>query len=248
MKRSQRNQQVQQQQSQKVVREKFHQQREDFAASNPIRPMNQKQRTYIELLDTKDVVIATGLAGTSKTYLATAIACDLLRAGKISKIIFSRPNISNSKSLGYFSGGLEEKMCNWLAPVLSVVKERMGLGGFEVALKREDITFQPLETIKGLSVKDSWLIVDEAEDLTVDEAQKVITRIGEGSRLVLAGDITQSELNERSGLKWLVEFANRHKLDDIIGHIDFDNPNDIVRSNAVKRIIVGMLRDKRSNK
>lgn len=247
MKRSQRNQQNTSM-STKTVHPKFMQQREEFASVHPIKPMNQKQRTYIELLDTKDIILATGLAGTSKTYLATAIACDLLRAGKINKIIFSRPNISNSKSLGFFAGDLESKMCNWLAPVLSVVKERMGVGGFEVALKREDITFQPIETIKGLSVKDSWLIVDEAEDLTIDEAQKVITRIGEGSRLVLAGDITQSELNERSGLKWLVEFASRHKLEDIIGHIDFDNPNDIVRSNSVKRIIVGMLRDKRVSK
>ncbi len=222
---------------------KFIEQREENTRSNPVRPMNTKQKTYIELMDTKDIVVATGWSGTSKTYLATAVACDLLRCGKIDKIVFCRPNISNSQTLGLFSGSAEEKLSQWIAPMLAVVKERMGEGALEVALKRGDIQYQPLETIKGLSLNSGWLIVDEAEDLTIDEAKKVITRVGEGGKIILAGDLMQSELKESSGLKWLVEFAQRQRLDDIVGHIDFNHVNDIVRSNAVKRIIVAMNRD-----
>lgn len=219
---------------------KFQDAREEQSLNNPVRPLNAKQRTYMEYLETRDVIIATGFAGTSKTYLPTALACDKLRLGHLDKIIFSRPNISNSKSLGAFAGSLEEKMANWLAPVLSVVKERMGAGALEVALKHGDIQFQPMETIKGLSVTDGWLILDEAEDLTVDEIKKVITRVGRGSKLILAGDITQSELSEKSGLRWLIGFVERNGLQDIVGHVDFNNPNEIVRSEAVKRFVIAM--------
>lgn len=223
---------------------KFAHEREEQTLSNPVRPWNKKQRTYIELLETKDIIIATGFAGTSKTYLPTAIACDKLRLGHLDKIIFSRPNISNSKSLGMFAGSMEEKMSYWLSPVLSVVKERMGAGSLEVALKHGDIQFQPLETIKGLSVTDGWLICDEAEDLTIDEVKKIITRVGKGSKLILAGDITQSELSEKSGLKWLIGFVERNELSDIVGHVDFNDPNEIVRSDAVKRFVIAMNKER----
>lgn len=222
---------------------KFAHEREEQTLANPLRPLNNKQRTYMELLEKKDVIVATGFAGTSKTYLPTAMACDLLRLGRIDKIIFSRPNISNSKSLGFFAGSLEEKMTNWLAPVLGVVKERMGAGALEVALKHGDIQFQPLETIKGLSVSNGWLIVDEAEDLTIDEVKKVITRVGKDCKLILAGDITQAELGEKSGLRWFTQFVQRQNLQDIVGHVDFNNPNEIVRSEAVKRFIIAMNRE-----
>lgn len=227
---------------------KFQQEREENTLHNPVRPLNAKQRTYMELLETKDIIVATGFAGTSKTYLPTAIGCDKMRLGHIDKIIFSRPNISNSKSLGFFAGTLEEKMSNWLAPVLSVVTERMGAGGLEVALKHGDIQFQPLETIKGLSVNNGWLIVDEAEDLSVEEVKKVITRVGKNCKLILAGDITQSELNEKSGLLWLIKFAARNDLSDIIGVVDFNNPNEIVRSEAVKRVVIAMNREAKNEK
>lgn len=227
---------------------KFQEQRQEFVNNNPVRPLNAKQRYYMELLESKDIIIATGHPGTSKTYLPTALACDALRTGRLSKVIFSRPNISNSKSLGFFTGDKNEKMEQWLAPVISVAKERMGVGGYEIALGNERVSFQPLETIKGLSVNDGWLIVDEAEDLSIDEVKKVITRVGKGSKLILAGDITQSELKEKSGLLWLINFVQRQNLGDVIGHVDFNNPNEIVRSDVVKRIILAMGRDEKEKR
>lgn len=227
---------------------KFVEQRNEEVKLNPIKPLNQKQRNYIELLDTKTVICATGYAGSSKTFLPTSIAADLLRTGKIEKIIFCRPAISNSKTLGLFSGDKTEKMEVWLSPVIQILRERLGAGGLEVALKREDIVYQPLETVKGSSFNNAWIIVDEAEDLTVDEIKKLITRIGRGSKMIFAGDITQSELKGASGLKWLIDFNERHQLGELFGFVDFNHVNDIVRSEAVKRFIVCLERDNREAK
>lgn len=225
---------------------KFVEQREQEVKLNPVKPLNQKQRNYMEMLDSKTVVVATGYAGTSKTFLPTSIAADLLRTNKIKKIIFCRPAISNSKTLGLFSGDKTEKMEVWLSPVIQILRERLGAGGLEVALKREDIVYQPLETVKGSSFSDSWIIVDEAEDLTVDEVKKLITRIGKDSKMIFAGDITQSELKGASGLKWLIDFNERHALGEHFGFVDFNNTNDIVRSEAVKRFIICLERDNRA--
>lgn len=229
----------------KHIKPKHHAHRVETQLLNPVKPMNKKQGLYIDLINDMDIIVATGFAGTSKTYIPTAIACDMMRLGRLNKIIFSRPAVSNSKSLGFFSGDLIEKAKNWLTPVLSVCNERMGRASVEIAIGNGDIEFQPLETIKGLSVNDAWLIVDEAEDLNVDEIKKVVTRMGKNSKLILAGDITQAELGEKNGLKWFVDFVKRHNLSDSVGCIDFNDANDIVRSDVVKKIIVAIERDKR---
>lgn len=226
-------------------KQKWENSRVEFVQFNPLRPMNQKQRTYMELIATKDIVIATGLPGTSKTYLAVAMAADLLRANKINQIVLCRPNVSNSPSLGMWKGSMEEKCMTWLVPVLSVLRERMGAAAVEIAIKNQEVVFQPLETIKGLSLKDAWLIVDEAEDVSIEDMQKIITRTGENCKLILAGDIGQSELKEYSGLTWFKNLTEKHGLDDMIGVIDFNNINDVVRSETTKRIVAAMQKEKR---
>lgn len=217
----------------KQVAPKFEEAREESVNARPLVAMNEKQGHYIELLNTKDMVVATGLPGTSKTYIPTVMACDLFRANKIKRIIFTRPNISNSASLGMFKGTVEEKMAPWLAPVLSILKERLGKGALEIALKNEDITFLPLETIKGLSAEKCWFIVDEAEDLSRDEAKKVVTRQGKDCKMILCGDLNQSELSGDSGLKMLSDMVKRYSFLDV-GFVEFDKVNDIVRSKQCK--------------
>ena len=102
-----------------------------------------------------------------------------------------------------------------------------------------------METVKGLSVNDAFFICEEASDLTKDEVIKIITRLGTNSTLVLAGDVRQSELQNESGLTWLTSFITRHQMQDIFGWIDFDDTNDIVRSGAVKRFIINLVRDEK---
>lgn len=227
---------------------KFQAEREETIKLNPVKPLNEKQKQYMQMLESKTVVVATGFAGTSKTYLPTSLAADKFRVGKIKKIVFCRPAVSNSKSVGFFKGSVEEKMKVWLTPVISILYERLGKAAVEIAVKNEDISYIPLETIKGCSFNDTWIIVDEAEDLTVDEIKKVITRIGKNSTMILAGDITQSELKDKSGLKWLIDFATKNpSLDEDFGFVDFNSPTDIVRSSAVKRFILALHPEAKAN-
>lgn len=225
------------------VKPKFQEQRELEVKANPIRAMNPKQEKYIELIATKTVVIATGYPGSSKTYLPTALAADAFKLGSINRIIFTRPAISSSKSIGYFSGSIEEKLSPWLGAVIPILKERLGKGALEVALESGDIEFVPLEVTKGLSLNDCFFMVEEASDLTKAEVINLITRMGKNSTLVLAGDIGQSALKESSGLSWLKDFVQRHKLPDF-GFIDFNEVSDIVRSTAVRKFITALDSDK----
>lgn len=216
----------------------------------PIVPMNKKQQDYLDLLNDSDcsIIIATGFSGSSKTWMPTAWACNQYLQNKLFKFVLSRPAISNSKSLGFFTGDAVEKMSMWLGPVLSVVKERLGSEPTNIAIKREDITFLPLEVIKGTSLvsedknRPIVFLIDEASDLTKEEVIKICTRVGKNCKLILAGDLLQSELNEHSGLKWLIDFKYKHNLKEI-HHIDFNDVNDIVRSDVVKRFITCLQRD-----
>ncbi len=229
---------------------KFQEQREQEVKSTPIVPMNKKQAEYLALLndDTCSIIVATGFAGTSKTYLPTSWACNMFLQNRLKKFVLSRPAVSNSKSLGFFTGDHVEKMFIWLGPVLSVIKERLGTERTTIAVKREDITFLPLEVIKGTSLSSDdpnrpiIFLVDEASDLTKEEVIKLCTRVGKNCKLILAGDLLQSELSERSGLKWLIDFKQKHNLKEI-HHIDFNDVNDIVRSDIVKKFITCLQRD-----
>lgn len=226
------------------IKEKFLEQRTEEVKSKALVPMNDRQREYIALLNDKPVVVATGFAGTSKTYIPTVMAADLYKLGKINKIIVTRPAISSSTSVGFTSGDFTTKMKSWLGAVLPIFKERLGLAMMDLAIANTDIEFIPLETVKGLSLNNTWLLVEESSDLTKEEIVKLVTRMGKNSKLVLSGDIRQSELRGDSGLVWLTNFLDRHDhLSRNFGYIDFNSTDDIVRSNAVRDFIIAMVKD-----
>lgn len=229
----------------RVVKEKFAQERKESVNARPLVAMTKKQQFYIDLLQDKPIVIATGYAGSSKTYIPAVMAADLYKLNEIQKIYLTRPAISSSKSVGYFKGDATEKLSQWLGAVIPIFVDRMGKSMFEIAVDAGDIQFVPLEVAKGLSINDAWFIVEEASDLTKDEVIKLITRMGKNSRLILAGDIRQAELKGESGLHWLVKFVERHNLSHNFGFVDFNDVNDIVRSDAVKQFITCLVRDER---
>lgn len=231
--------------TQRVVKEKFMEQREEAVKSKPLVPMNTKQKEYIDLLKDRPVVIATGYAGTSKTYIPTVMAADMYKLNQINKIIITRPAVSTSKSVGYFKGTAEEKLAVWLNSVIPIFKERLGAAAFTLALESQDIEFVPLEVIKGMSINNAWVLCEESSDLTKEEVIKLITRMGKNSKLVLSGDIRQSELKGDSGLSWVSKFVQRHNLGNNFGFIDFNDVNDIVRSDAVRQFIVALVRDEK---
>lgn len=205
--------------------------------NSPLRQMNPLQGQYISDCRNKPVSIGTGFAGTSKTYIPTRVAIEKLMSGHIDKIVIVRPNISDSKSLGFFSGSLEEKISNWIRPVLDIFYEFVGRSETEYLIKQGVIDAVPLEIIKGMSFKRAFIIVDEAEDLTEKEFVKCITRLGEGSTMVFAGDILQCDLKGRSGLALAASMAKDCPALNW-GYVDFNRPSDIVRSGNVREAIL----------
>lgn len=227
-------------QNERRIKEKFQEKRKKV----PITPLNDLQKDYLDALhdSSVNVILATGYSGTSKTWLASATAADLYAEGKIKNIYIIRPPVSKSKSLGYFSGSLIEKALCWAAPVMQVLIERLGQPVVDIAIKNGDIELIPLEVIKGRSLKDCWVLCDEAEDLTVEEFKKVVTRQGKNSKLILSGDLLQCDLGVKSGLAKGIEMALKYE-DLGVSVIDFNRPSDIVRSTQVKKWILAFNRE-----
>lgn len=215
-----------------------------FSPAAPLKPKNAFQVQYLNAIEDSPITVATGYPGTGKTYLPARVAASWYRQGRIDSIILSRPPMSGSQSLGYFKGTVEEKMQAWLAPVLGALQEEFSRGELDYLIKDpiNRISFVPLETIKGSSWKNAFVIIDEAEDLTLKEIKSILTRIGANSRIVLSGDIGQTDL-AYSGLS---ELLNLREADERFGrhisHVAFDDPAAIVRSDTCREIILGFER------
>ncbi|MNE11930.1 PhoH-like protein [compost metagenome] len=223
---------------------KFAEEREEKINRRPLVALNDKQRDYIHAINTFDLVLATGWAGTSKTYIPTVMACDAYLRGDIDTIVFTRPNISNSRSLGMFKGSAIEKMEMWLLPVMNILRDRLGVGALETAIKEGNIQFVPMEVVKGFSAENCFFIVDEGEDLSEEEAKKIVTRQGRNCKMIISGDVSQSELKDRSGLKRLLGMIERYPQIQA-GVIDFNNINDIVRSEQCKQWIIAFNKEEK---
>lgn len=222
------------------IKDKFQFQREEELQAKPLVPLTEKQKLFMKLIREKDCVVATGVAGSSKSYIPSAMAADMYRLGQIKKIFVTRPAVSSSKSLGFFKGSVQEKMECWLGPVISVLKERLGSAAYDIALNKGDICFIPLETVKGMSFNDSFVIVEEASDLTKEEIVKLVTRVGQRTKITITGDVLQAELNAGAGMKWLAGFVKRNDLDGHFGFVDFNSYDDIVRSGVVKSFLIAL--------
>ena len=199
-----------------------------------LQPMNENQHLYIEALRNFDQIIVTGFSGTGKTYIAATFAANMYANKEIDKIVITRPNVSVGKDLGFFPGSVEEKMANWVVPVLEVLKERLGKGVVETGIKNGNIEVAPLATMRGRSFKNSFTILDEASNTTVPEMLMFLTRIGQGCKVVINGDVRQQDIKEQSGLSKVLHLIKKYNMD--IPVIEFE-VDDIVRSDRVKEWI-----------
>jgi phosphate starvation-inducible PhoH-like protein len=193
----------------------------------PIRALNARQAEYLEALGSSDQVIVLGPAGTGKTWIAATHAADLYRRHRIERIVLTRPNVPCGRSLGFFPGSLEEKFAPWAAPVTHAIKERIGSGAFDIALKRGDIEMVPFEVMRGRSWDDTFVLLDEAQNTTPQEIEMFLTRVGEDCTVVINGDIAQSDLHQASGLSVALELIRTHGLP--VPVVEF-GVEDIVRS------------------
>ena len=198
----------------------------------PLLPMNEKQKEYIDAIKRESIVICTGVWGSSKTYCPSVIACDMLLTGKIDKIVIARPTEGKGKSVGYFKGDKNEKLSGWAAPILDTFRKRLGEGNLEAYLENGKVELLALEQVKGRSWDDTFILVDEAEDLEQSVAKSLVSRQGVRSKLVITGDVNQTDIKSYSGLQLLLDVATHSQL--TIKTIDFDSWDYCVRSEESK--------------
>jgi phosphate starvation-inducible PhoH-like protein len=201
----------------------------------PLVALNSKQDLYIKALKNHDQTVVCGFSGTGKTYIAATYAANLYLTKKIDRIILTRPNISVGKDLGYIPGTLNEKFAPWAAPVLDVLKEHLGDGVLETGIKNNNIELAPLSTMRGRSFDNSFVILDEAQNTSVAEIKMFLTRIGRNTKVVVNGDVKQSDINVQSGLAKIIHLIKKYNMDIPVIEFDID---DIVRSEACKNWII----------
>ncbi len=194
---------------------------------SPIQPLTERQAEYLDALGRSPQVIVLGPAGTGKTYIAGTRAADQLRQRRISKVVITRPNVPAGRSLGFFPGSLEEKIAPLVAPLTEAMKERMGAGAFEIALKAGDIEIVPFEVMRGRTFKDCLVILDEAQNTTTNEIKMFLTRIGDDCQVIINGDVSQTDLRETSGLRTVIHLVKSRMMP--IPVVEFTRA-DIVRS------------------
>lgn len=205
----------------------------------PLTAKTPAQGEYIDAIKQNDQVVCLGPAGTGKTYIAASLAADALMSKRVNQIIITRPNVGAGDSLGFFPGTLEEKMAPWVAPLTEVMKERMGRGHYEEAFGKT-IRVVPLETIRGESFNNSFIIFDEAQNATLHQLKAFVTRQGLNSTSIINGDVRQTDLGEGSGLLKLIEIIRKRSLSVPVVEFGID---DIVRSGICRDWVVAFLEE-----
>ena len=202
----------------------------------PLKALNDTQASYINMIHNNKIVCSTGVAGSGKTYIAAMMAADMLVDPRvpISKIVIARPNeMEGTTTIGLLPGTIEEKLAPWLAPVVQTLKERLGTGHFEAFVASGVIEFLPLEMIKGRSLNNTFLIVDESEDIQWPVLKTLLLRIGRDCKVVIDGDVRQTSISETSGLQKLIDLDKDYYLP--MSFIDFgDWDTHCVRSEECK--------------
>ena len=198
-------------------------------------PRTPNQNIYFKLLNTKNIVIAVGPAGTGKTYVAVAKALSCLQEGKVNKIILSRPAVEAGEKLGFLPGDLKEKVDPFLRPIYDALYSMLPFEQVEKKILNNVIEIAPIAFMRGRTLEDCFIILDEAQNTTRTQMKMFLTRLGKNSQMVVVGDVTQIDLvSERdSGLKDAVKKLK--KIDDI-GFIELYE-KDVVRHDLVKKII-----------
>ncbi len=200
-----------------------------------ILPKTQTQREYIKAIKENDITLGIGPAGTGKTYLAMALALAHLKENKVSKIILTRPAVEAGEKLGFLPGGIAEKVDPYLRPLYDALYDMVDYDKAVYMLERNIIEIAPLAFMRGRTLNDAFIILDEAQNATREQMKMLLTRIGFGSKAVITGDITQIDLpkKEQSGL---IEAIQALKNIEGIAMVWFKD-SDVVRHPIVARII-----------
>ncbi len=200
-----------------------------------VTPKSPNQRRYMELIERHDMVFAIGPGGTGKTYLAVAMAVSALLTKQVNRIILVRPAVEAGEKLGFLPGTLQQKIDPYMRPLYDALYDMLDADKLERYLEKGIIEVAPLAFMRGRTLNDSFVILDEAQNTTSEQMKMFLTRLGFNSKAVITGDITQIDLpsGRRSGLVEAIEVVG--KIEGI-GFVYF-NERDVVRHNLVQQII-----------
>ena len=212
----------------------------------PVKPKTLGQKKYVEAIRNNTVTIGVGPAGTGKTYLAVAMAVTAFRAKEVNRIILTRPAVEAGEKLGFLPGDLQQKVDPYLRPLYDALFDMLGAENFQKQHERGSIEVAPLAYMRGRTLDDSFIILDEAQNTTAEQMKMFLTRLGFNSKMVVTGDVTQIDLpdGKKSGL---VEAVRILKHIDGIETVRF-NEKDVVRHKLVQDIIKAYERSEEERK
>ena len=202
----------------------------------PIRVKTIGQRHYVSTIKKRDIVFGIGPAGTGKTYIAVVLAVAALKEGAVKRIILTRPAVEAGENLGFLPGDLQEKVDPYLRPLYDALYDVMGSDQVAKALERGLIEIAPLAYMRGRTLDDAFIILDEAQNTTPEQMKMFLTRLGFGSKMVITGDVTQIDL-PRGKNSGLVEAERILRNIEEIGIVHFAE-QDVVRHSLVQKIIL----------
>ena len=217
------------------------------AKGKPIKPKTLGQKKYLECIKNNTITLGAGPAGTGKTYLAGAMAVNAFRAKEVNRIILTRPAVEAGEKLGFLPGDLQQKVDPYLRPLYDALFDMLGAESFQRYQERGSIEVAPLAYMRGRTLDDSFIILDEAQNTTREQMKMFLTRLGFNSKIVVTGDITQIDLpdGKKSGLVEAMKILKG--IDDIA--INIFTEKDVVRHRLVQDIIKAYERqDARKNK
>jgi phosphate starvation-inducible PhoH-like protein len=205
------------------------------ASDRNILPRSAQQANFIKAMQSHDMVFGIGPAGTGKTYLAVAMGVSMLMSGQVQRLVLTRPAIEAGEKLGFLPGDMKEKVDPYLRPIYDALHDMSHESRIEKLLTSGDIEIAPLAFMRGRTLSNAFVILDEAQNTSAMQMKMFLTRIGEGSKMVITGDATQIDLHpeETSGL---IDAQRRLKDVDSIKFIEFDE-TDVVRHPLVAKII-----------
>ncbi len=201
----------------------------------PVKPKTLGQKKYVDAIRQNTIVLGVGPAGTGKTYLAVAMAVNAFRAKEVNRIILTRPAVEAGEKLGFLPGDLQSKVDPYLRPLYDALFDMLGTETYQKYMERGNIEIAPLAYMRGRTLDDSFIILDEAQNTTPEQMKMFLTRLGFGSKMVVTGDITQVDLPDgrKSGLREVLGILKN--VEDIA--ICRFNEKDVVRHQLVQRII-----------
>lgn len=205
------------------------------AKGKPIRPKTLGQKTYLNAIKNSAITFGVGPAGTGKTYLAVAMAVKAFKAKEVSRIILTRPAVEAGEKLGFLPGDLQDKVDPYLRPLYDALFDMLGAEIYQKLMEKQLIEIAPLAYMRGRTLDDAFIILDEAQNTSPEQMKMFLTRMGVNSRVVVTGDVTQIDLPDKSRSGLVDALRVLHEIEGI-GTVQFTD-KDVVRHRLVQEIV-----------